>query len=257
VRHGATEQRARIENGLGVVHHARGEYAQARACYGVALELTADVTQRGRVMLNLGAIANIEGDLENARSYYIRSRALFAQSGFARGQASALHNLGMLDADEERWDEADEAYRQCLELLEELGDRQMIANVLVNRSELECSRVRFDDAIANCDLALTIYAEIGDGVGRGEALRWKGHALRQVGQYAEAERALIEAAQVARHAQVKLLEAEALRDLGLSRVARNETAEALKALRRSLSLFEHLGAQREITAVAAEIGKLQ
>src|SRR5215470_15023116 len=31
VDHGAHELRARIENGLGVVHHARGEMAQARA----------------------------------------------------------------------------------------------------------------------------------------------------------------------------------------------------------------------------------
>src|SRR5689334_15008124 len=63
---GANELRARIENGLGVVHHARGEMAQARAAYRVALDLAADTTQRGRILLNLGVIANIQGDYEEA-----------------------------------------------------------------------------------------------------------------------------------------------------------------------------------------------
>src|SRR5947209_8701082 len=60
LQHGDDELRARIENGLGAVHYARGEFEQARACYSVALELTTDDTQRGRVLLNLGAIANIQ-----------------------------------------------------------------------------------------------------------------------------------------------------------------------------------------------------
>src|SRR3954464_3212075 len=53
LQHGLAELRARVENGLGAVHYARGEYAQARACYTVALDLSTDPAQRGRVLLNL------------------------------------------------------------------------------------------------------------------------------------------------------------------------------------------------------------
>ena len=86
----------------------------------------------------------------------------------------------MLHADLEEWDEADEAYKRCLELCEAQGNKQMIANVLLNRSELSCARERYGDAVASCDLALSIYSAIGDEVGRGEAMRWKGHALRHM-----------------------------------------------------------------------------
>src|SRR3954462_10168062 len=56
------ELRGRVENGLGVIHHARGDYTRARAHYHTAAALTSDDAQRGRVQLNLGAVANIEGD---------------------------------------------------------------------------------------------------------------------------------------------------------------------------------------------------
>ncbi len=253
---GANNLRARVENGLGVVHHARGAYAQARASYAVALDMTSDPVQRGRVMLNLGAIANIEGDLESARLHYARSRALFQESGYRRGEALALHNIGMLHADQQSWDEAEEAYRRCLELLEQEGDRQMIANVLLNRSEVSCARTRYDEAIANCDLALSIYSEIGDEVGRGEALRWKGHALWHLPRFEEADRAISDAIRIAHRTQVKLLEAEASRDLGASRAAQRNWSGARKALTRALVLFEELGAQREVADVRAELGQL-
>lgn len=249
VQHGMTELRARIENGLGVIHHARGEYAQARACYGVALDLTTDPAQRGRVLLNLGAIANIEGDYDMARTHYTRSRSMAQQAGYARGEALALHNLGMLNADLQRWDDAEEAYGRSLELLEQIGDRQMIAAVLVNRSELSCGRENYDEAVASCDLALSIYGEVGDEAGRGEALRWKGRALGSLGRRDEAERILQDAVRIAKRMQVPLLEAETSLDLGLSCADRGDGTQARRWLNRALELFESLGAQRDAEAV--------
>jgi tetratricopeptide (TPR) repeat protein len=250
------ELRARVENGLGVVHHARGELAQARASYAVALDLTANETQRGRILLNLGAVANIEGDFDGARAHYARSRAIFHQTGFTRGEVSALHNLGMLDADEGRFDEADESYLRSLELLETLQDRQGIATVLLNRSELSCARSRFDDAVSMCDLSISIHDEIGDEVGRGEALRWKGHALRKLTQFADAATALQEAIRIARRGQVRLLEAECSRELALTRLGQGGDESARKLLSRALVLFEQLGAERDASGVRAELAAM-
>jgi len=251
-----TEVRARVENGIGAVHYARGEYEQARAAYGVALELTKEPSLRAKIVLNLGVIANIEGDLEEAREHYQRSRALFREARDLAGEALTLHNIGMLHADLEEWDEADEAYRRCLELCEAQGNKQMIANVLLNRSELSCARERYGDAVASCDLALSIYSSIGDEVGRGEAMRWKGHALRHMGQLDQAERSLNDAARVAHRTQVKLLEAEATRDLAAVRRAGGDAFGATKHLERALELFRTLGAQREVDEVVSELKAL-
>ena len=71
------------------------------------------------------------------------------------------------------WDEADEAYSRALRLFESQGNKQMIAQVLENQSEVSFGRDRLHEGIANCDLALAMFAEVGDEVGRGNGLRSK------------------------------------------------------------------------------------
>ena len=73
-----------------------------------------------------------------------------------------------------------------------------------------------DLAIESCDRALGV-DEIARRVGRGEAMRWKGHALRRRGDVAEARRWYI----------------------------------------RALSLFFALGAKREENEVREELGRLE
>lgn len=250
------EVRALVENGLGVIHQERGQLEQASACYNVALSLASDETQRGRILLNLGAIANTRGELDEARKYYQRSRGAFQRTQYRRGEALALHNLGMLYADESLWDEADEAYRHCLEILEAEGDRAMIARVLLNRSEVSCARERFDEAVARCDLAVTICTEIGDEVERGDALRWKGHALRLMGRHDAARKSLTAALSVATHTQAKLLEAETLRDLGLSMEASGDREGARKRLSQALDAFTQLGARVDVDDVREALARL-
>lgn len=260
VRIGDTELRARVENGAGVVYHTRGELTQARAAYSVALDLAKDETQRGRVLLNLGAIANIQGDLEGARAHYGRSRELFRRAGFRSGEASALHNLGMLHADLEQWDDADDAYRRCLELCEAQGNKQMIAKVLNNRVDVSVALGRADEAIGQADLALALYSELGDEVGRGETLRAKGNALREAGQFGEAERALEDAIRIGRRMQIKLLEAESARDLArvlMAAGAPDASEAARKYLTRAMKLFEELGAQREIAETRDQLDQMR
>jgi len=256
LQHDLRELRARVENGQGIIHQSRGEMAQAKACYALALDLATDLVQRGRITLNLGVIANIEGDFALARTQYARSRTIFQQAGFATGEVMALHNLGMLEADEGHWDEAEDAYGRSLELLEQIGDRQLIGTILVNRSELSCARGRFDEAVARCDVALSIYAEVGDEAGRGEAMRWKGRALRGLKQHADAERFLHDAIRIAKRTGVRLLEAEAAFELGASCSERGDQVPARRWLTRALELFESLGAQRDVDAVRAALAEL-
>jgi len=250
------ELRAKVENAIGVLRVARGEYEQARAAYAVALDLSDDMVTRAKIALNLGVIANIQGQYDAARQQYMRSEALFAESGDDRGVALALHNIGMLCSDRSEWDEADEAFARALALFESQANKQMIANVLVNRSEVSYGRGRPQEAIANCDLALAMYAEVGDEVGRSDALRWKGHGLRTLARHDEAEEVLTEAFRIAERCRAKLLQAEALRELGLVRRALGRGAASRKTMERALSLFRELGAEREVRELTDALAAL-
>ncbi len=242
---------ARAENGIGAVHYARGEYAQARASYQVAMERTDDPVLIGRFLLNLGVIANIEGDLESALWHYLRARSLFRDHNDRASEALALKNLGMIYADREEWEAAGDAYEQCLGLSELLGHRPMVANVLLNQAEVLVARQEYEKAVRNCELSISISIDIGDEVERGEAYRWQGYAYRMAGNAEAAEAALTEALQVAQRFRVRLLEAEACRELWeLKRATR--APDAMRWRDQALALFRDLGAKREVATLEGQ-----
>ena len=251
---GLVNLQARVENGVGAVHYARGAYAQARASYGLAQELASDdPALRGKVLLNLGVIANIEGNLDSARQAYAKSEAAFAEAGDDDGRALVLHNLGMVNADLELWDEAADSYAGCLLLCERQGNRQMVANVLLNQSELHMAAGRHDLAVVHCERAMIIYTDLGDEPGRGDALRSRSRALRMLGRLDAAAADATAALRTATRLEARLLEAEATRELGLVERARGRGDAASELLSRALGLFSALGAAREVSELRAEI----
>jgi len=236
---------ARVDNGIGAVHYALGDYSAARQSYSAALEGTRELGMHGKIVMNLGVIENIQGNLEEARRQYELARLLFEESGDDESAMLAMHNRGMVDADLRRWDEADDAFLRALALAMQHGNREMVARSLVNRSEVLIERAALDDAIAHCDRALTIYQDVSDEVGRGEALRWRSRARRAAGRYEAAEADATEALLIAIRCGARLLEAESARDLGLIRLQLGDRPGAAKELRRALALFTKLGAHRD------------
>lgn len=255
---GLSNLRARVENGVGAVHYARGAYSQARASYGVARELASDDSALlGKVLLNLGVIANIEGDLEAARDAYEQSGNAFAEAADDTGRALVLHNLGMVNADLELWEEAAESYAACLLLCERQGNRQMVANVLLNQSELHNVAGRFDVAITHSGRAMIIYSELGDEPGRGDALRMRSRTLRLLGRLPDAEVSAAEALRIAMKLGVRLLEAETEREIGLIRLEAGDREGAATAFTRALATFTELGAAREVAEVREELTRVR
>lgn len=250
------ELRARIENGAGAVHFSKGEYAQARAFYQTARELSKTPSFHAKVDVNLGVIANVQGDLDGARAAYMQALNVFRAIGDAPNEAMALHNLGMLLADEAKWDEADEAYRESLAIFERQGNPAMVASVALNRAELLAARGELESAIASCELALHLAAELGDEASRGEALRWRGHAYRRLAHDQRAQRDLAEAIRIARRLTLPLLEAESLEELGRLLADRGDSVTARARLQEALPLYEKLKATREAQRVAKALRAL-
>jgi tetratricopeptide (TPR) repeat protein len=257
IRLDAAELRARAEIGLGGVHFARGEYDSARQFYQGVRTNPCGAEFEGIVQLNLGNIANIHGDSTAAYSHYQKARAFFTKSGEPDYLMKVYHNLGMLHADRLEWEQADEAYGSSWKLAEQIGDREALGIITMNRSELSCAMGRYDAAVEQCDSALAIFAEIGAEIPRGTTLRWKGRALRELGQYALAERALTEAMRIAHRAQARLLEAETMQELGSMLTLAGDVNGARRWVKRSLDLFESLGATREADEARADLLALQ
>jgi tetratricopeptide (TPR) repeat protein len=254
-RIGTASLRARIENGIGAIEYAQGDHAAARRAYRAALDHAEDDAIRARVVLNIGVIEVAEDNPSLARQHYERARTLFEGVGDHGGAALALHNLGMLEAHSGQWAVADHCFRIAIERAELARDRELLARALLNRAEALIERRALDDAVAHCDRALAIHADLGDEIGRGEALRWRAHALTRAGDLVAAERNAAEALQIAIRSKARLLEAQAARDLGTLRRMLGDRLGGIKQLRRAEALFATLGSSRDIAEVAERLAR--
>lgn len=245
-------------NTLGGVNLENGSLAEARGNFLQALELGgASRELRARVEQNLGILANIRGDLEEALACYGRSLEAYRSSGDEHGCALAYHNLGMVSADRELWDEADRHFRTSLEIAERAGDVHLQGLCLVNQAEAQVARQRFAEARRNAEAALAIFDRLGARAEKAGAYRVIGVVYRETGRPALAESRLRSAIALAAAAGSVLNEAEASRELALLCQAMGRNQEALALLTAAHRLFGRLDARRDLVNVDGRVAELE
>ena len=116
---------------------------------------------RARVEQNLGILANIHGELEEAVIRYGCSLEAYREIGDEHGCAIAYHNLGMVSADRQLFDEADGYFRLSLEIAQRGRDVYLQGLCLMNHAEVHVARQRFEDARQNAEASLAIFDQLG------------------------------------------------------------------------------------------------
>ena len=250
--------RAEALNGLALVHFALGEWDEARRELTRALDIGANSDAlRGHIEQNLGIMANAEGDLDAALVHYQRSLESFRAAKDTRGQSAAYHNLGMINADLERWPEADECFRTSLELAETVGDVNYRGHVLLNRTEVYLARGEYEHAQRSAEDALGIFDTLGARDRKSEAYKFLGVVYRDTGRLMLAESRLRTALDLSAEVGATLAQAETSREMALlyQRMGRNQ--ETLKLLTSAHRLFGRLNARRDLVDVAAKTEHLE
>jgi putative nucleotidyltransferase with HDIG domain len=245
-------------NTLGGVNLETGSLTEAQGTFLWALELGgASRELRARVEQNLGILANIRGDLDEALACYGRSLEAYRSSGDEHGCAIAYHNLGMVSADRELWEEADRHFQASLEIAERAGDVHLQGLCLVNQAEAQVARQRFEDARRNAEAALAIFDQLGARAEKASAYRVIGVVYRETGRPALAESRLRSAIALAAAAGSVLNQAEASRELALLCQAMGRNQEALALLTAAHRLFGRLDARRDLVYVDGKVAELE
>ena len=235
-----------------------GSIEEAREKFYRALELGGSSAQlRGRTEQNLGVLANIQGSLVQALSHYQRSLQAFESTGDDRGCAIAYHNLGMVSADRELWDDADRYFRQSFEIAERMGDIHLQGLGLLNHSEVHLARQRYDQARQNAETALGIFDQLGAKLDKADAYKVIGRVYRETGRHALAESRLRSAVELAVSTGSILSEAEADRELALLYQAMGRNQEALRLLNAAHRLFGRLDARVDLVDVSTKVQRLE
>jgi putative nucleotidyltransferase with HDIG domain len=245
-------------NALAGFDFESGEIEAARERFYQALELgSASAELRGRTEQNLGILANIQGKLAEALAHYQRSLAAFESTGDERGCAIAYHNLGMVSADRELWDDADRYFRRTLETAESIGDVHLQGLGLLNHAEVHIARQRYEQARANAESALAIFDRLGARLDKADAYKVIGRVYRETGRNMLAESRLRSAVELAVSTGSILSEAEASRELALLYQNMGRNQEALRFLNAAHRLFGRLNARVDLVDVSTKVTRLE
>ncbi len=235
-----------------------GSMHEARARYLEALPLSAaSPALRGRIEQNLGILANIQGDHGSALAHYQRSLEAFESSGDEKGRAIAYHNLGMVSADRELWEDADRFFGHSLELARATGDVHLTGLCLLNHSEVHVARQRYDTARTNAETALGIFDQLGARLDKADAYKVLGVVYRETGRHALAESRLRTAIELAVSTGSVLSEAEASRELARLYQGMGRNQEALRLLSAAHRLFSRIDARVDLVDVAFKVHRLE
>src|SRR5438876_8363109 len=162
-------------NTLGRIDLETDAIADARQNFLLALELGGQSRAlRARVEQNLGVLANIQGDFDEAQARYRGSLEAYRAANDEHGCAIAYHNLGMVSADLQQLDEAEGYFRQSYEIAQRAGDVHLQGLCLVNHADVHVLRERYTDAQGKAEAALAIFDQL-------DALSDKSEAYRIIG----------------------------------------------------------------------------
>jgi putative nucleotidyltransferase with HDIG domain len=245
-------------NTLGGLDLTTGSLEEAQETFLRALELGgASQALCARVEQNLGIVANIQGDLNEAVARYERSLDAYRNAGDEHGCAIAYHNLGMVSADRGRLDAADCYFQESRAFAERVGDVHLWALCLVNHAEVHVARQRFEDARQNAEAALALFDQLGVRAAKADAYRVIGMVYRETGRPILAESRLRTAIDLARAAGSVLGEAEASRELALLHQVMGRNQEALRLLNVAYRLFRRLDARVDLVHVGGKVAELE
>ncbi|MFV1988556.1 MAG: tetratricopeptide repeat protein, partial [Gemmatimonadota bacterium] len=202
---------------------------------------------------NLGAIADLQGRVEEALSYYRLALPLYEQADRPHGVAQIHHNLGLSYRELNRIGEAVRCHVKAVEVAEGVGYRPLVALSLSARAECELARGDQGIAAELADRSIQISRACEDPVSEGDALRVRGVVRCRRGDLEGALADLAAATELAGRTGNSLLHAESLRDQGrcLSQAGRPGEARAL--LLRAVTGFVELGAVAKADAIAREL----
>ena len=247
-------------NVQGLLNYRMGRLDEAERLYLKARE---SARRAGEAKLaamtsqNLGVIANIRGELEQALWHYEASLADYRALGLAKYICITLNNLGMLYTRMERWETAERAYEEAIPLSQQIGDVSVRVILEVNFAILWIAKKEFSKARQACDRAFAIAEETQHTEAIGEIQKCYGVILRETGDFSAAEEAFRKAVELADARQDLLLSAEIAREMAELYRLQGRNRDTLQSLNRAHRLFTQLHARPDLADIDRQTTRLE
>jgi tetratricopeptide (TPR) repeat protein len=252
-RNDLEQQSVRAMNILALIRCSQEDIADAAHLWQAALgeaRSIGDQLMVGMICQNLGVVANIHGDLREARLLYLECIAASIGADNEPAAMAAYNNLGMVCVDLEEWMEAEIYFARGIEIAEQLGDTATLVRLYENRAEPLIYVGEFARAEAALKQAERLAPEIGDVRAQSDVERFRGRMARLQGEYGRAEQHLERALKIAREADLDLETGEVLEEQARLRWANGRHGAARVLLREARRAYQAVGAARDLTRLA-------
>jgi putative nucleotidyltransferase with HDIG domain len=245
-------------NTMGGLELETGALIAAADSFRLALGFAGDQWDLwARIEQNLGIVATVQGEAVMARWHYARSLRAYRRGGDRRGCALALHNLGMLNADQRRWAEAERCFGKARRLARLTRDHHLEALCFLNGAEVELAQGRMEAAEQSADAARCLFEELGTNLDLADVWKILGMASREARKLNLAEARLRTAIELAASTGNSPTHAEALLELARTHQALGRPGEVLAGLEKAYSLFAGLGAKNETQEIVGWLERLE
>jgi tetratricopeptide (TPR) repeat protein len=240
---------ARSLNASGAIAFLEGRIEDAAGflAEGLAVaERRGDQATVGRCSNNLGIIANLRGQHARAIGAYTIARAAFQQAGQRGGVAETFHNLAITYRDQRAFGRAWDAEERAAREASAAGDLSLVGLVQCGCGEILLRRGEVELGRQEIQRALELHRDLGDAAGEAEDLRALAEALELLRQPVQAEAMLRDVVLRAKQIARPLLVAQGERDLARLLQRQKRGSEAASVARRARAGFASLGAVLEV-----------
>ena len=154
---------AQALNVVAIVHQTGGDLDRAELMYREArgtAESIRDSEAMAMIDQNLGTVASIRGNIEEALEAYQRSLDGYRALGMREQAAQVLNNIGLAYTDLGELDRAENAYAEAALAFGEEHDQPNEMNVALNQVQLCIATGRFDEAQTRVEPLVALTGEI-------------------------------------------------------------------------------------------------
>jgi tetratricopeptide (TPR) repeat protein len=245
---------------LGLLAELRGDYEEAGRQYGRSLaikERLGDQAGMSAGYHQLGMLAQLRGDYEEAGRQYGRSLAISERLGDQAGMSVSYHQLGMLAQLRGDYEEAGRQYGRSLAIKERLGDQAGMASSYHQLGMLAQLRGDYEEAGRQYGRSLDINERLGDQAGMASSYHQLGMLAQLRGDYAEAGRQYGRSLDINERLGDQAGMSRSYHQLGRLAQLRGDYAEAGHQYGRSLDINERLGDQAGMATSYSQLGILE
>ena len=186
---GDTEAAGQVtESAVGQLHTWGAWDQEAALIHDTLARLPAESPRQANWIHQLGIIAQVRGDYEEAAGQYQRALDINERLGDQAGMAAGYHQLGMLAQVRGDYEEAARQYQRALDINERLGNQAGLATSYHNLGAIAQVREDYDEAARQYQRSLDIEERLGDQAGMAAGYHQLGMLAQYRGDHEEAAR---------------------------------------------------------------------